>query len=220
MVLRLWKEEEHNNYLNSTNNEQGRTDEASEGSDSVLFEERVDNTGRVEESGESEGIGSESVYDSETPQESTSGSEVDSFIERAKEWEAKTGVGVRFAYSLDEVTNKEAREQISNGVSIAGWYEKSTGEVVMHLPNITSLEEVDKTYVHEVVVHKGLSSLLGDKYDNFLDEVWNMMSVFDKAKYINYPGVASEATESARQRAAADEYIANAFESIDVEESA
>lgn len=121
---------------------------------------------------------------------------------------------------MDEVTNKEAREQISNGVSIAGWYEKSTGEVVMYLPNITSLEEVDKTYVHEVVVHKGLFSLLGDKYDNFLDEVWNMMSVFEKAKYINYPGVSSEATKAARQRAAADEYIANTFESIDVEESA
>lgn len=134
--------------------------------------------------------------------------------ERAKEWSKKLGVKVKIMESLKDVTNASARRAIIMGETVTGWYEESTGEVCLYMPYLSSESEVDATYIHEVVAHKGLRGLLGDKFDEFCDEVWNMMSAADKAKFIKYPGV------NGNTRAAADEYIAHLAENVDVTESA
>ena len=133
--------------------------------------------------------------------------------ERAKEWSKKLGVKVKIMESLKDVTNVSARRAIIMGETVTGWYEESTGEVCLYMPYLSSESEVDATYIHEVVAHKGLRGLLGDKFDEFCDEVWNMMSAADKAKFIKYPGV------NGNTRAAADEYIAHLAETIDVADS-
>lgn len=55
-----------------------------------------------------------------------------------------------------------------------GWYEVSSGRVVVVLSNNASVEDVAETVFHEVVAHKGLREMLGEEnYDAFCDEVYN-----------------------------------------------
>ena len=55
-----------------------------------------------------------------------------------------------------------------------GWYNVSTGEVVVVLANHKDAADVAATISHEVIAHKGLRELVGEAhYDEFLDEVYN-----------------------------------------------
>lgn len=315
------KAEEYNNYLNSINNDEGRTDETLGRNDNILSEEQSGDIGgnqRSESGRESEGTGSESLYYSEASQESAPGSEVAPSIEetnvgrmadiearileiegrrneisdeiadtpsydllkigelraeeweleqeqaeleaeysglramndesnaiseaegsglrfresakeeenrrkplrdRAKQWSDKLGVKVRIMESFGDVVNPYARRAIASGQVVTGWFEESTGEVCIYMPHVNSESEVDATYIHEVVAHKGLRGLLGEKFDSFCDEVWDMMSDADRLKFMSYPGV-SHLEGKEKSRAAADEYIAHLAENIDVTESA
>jgi hypothetical protein len=81
------------------------------------------------------------------------------------------------------------------------------------MPNLDNEKEIDNTYIHEVVAHKGVLSLLGEERFNVLcDKVWEMMPITEKVKFFSYPGVADIENEQERQRAAADEYIAHLAE--------
>lgn len=127
---------------------------------------------------------------------------------RAEKWMKDTGVTVRLLHSIDEVTNKAARAVIEAGNPVSGWF--SNNEVVLYMPNINSVEEIDKTFIHEVVAHKGLRMLMGEQFDALCDNVWDMMSEEDRAKFINYPGV------KGNTRKAADEYMAYLAEGVDL----
>ena len=130
--------------------------------------------------------------------------------DRAKEWESKVGVPVEIMENINDVSNAQAREAISSGKVITGWYDVKTGKVYIYLPNIASEAEIDRTYIHEIVAHKGLRGLLGDKFDSFMDNVWDSMSEQDQTRFMNYPGVKNK-------RDAADEYVAFLSESTDLE---
>lgn len=55
-----------------------------------------------------------------------------------------------------------------------GWYNTTTGEVVVVLANHKDAADVAATISHEVIAHKGLRELVGEAhYDEFLDEVYN-----------------------------------------------
>ena len=55
-----------------------------------------------------------------------------------------------------------------------GWYNVSTGEVVVVLANHKDAADVAATICHEVIAHKGLRELVGEAhYDEFLDEVYD-----------------------------------------------
>lgn len=137
--------------------------------------------------------------------------------ERAKEWESKTGVKVHLIEDLSEVHNKAARAALEAGEEITGWYGRRTGEVYIYLPNVQNESDIDATYVHEVVDHKGMRSLLSaEGYDKLCDRVWNAMSEDARREYTNYPGVESIADEAKRRRAAADEYIAHLAEKVNL----
>lgn len=127
---------------------------------------------------------------------------------RAKEWEEKVGVKVRIIESVDEVRNQKARQAIKAGRNVAGWYNVAQNEVYIYLPNITSEKEIDSTYLHEVVAHKGLRELLGqEKFDALCDRVWNSMSKEAQEEYAEYVGARENPTQK-QQREAADEYMA------------
>ena len=91
---------------------------------------------------------------------------------RAQEWAAKTGGPVTRVESIEEVKNAEARAAIEQGEEVGGWYETGTQSVYLYLPNLKSIAEVDYTYIHEVVGHKGLRRLFGGKFDEMLFEVF------------------------------------------------
>ena len=58
-----------------------------------------------------------------------------------------------------------------------GWYNVSTGEVVVVLANHKDAADVAATISHEVIAHKGLRELVGEAhYDEFLDEVYDHLS--------------------------------------------
>lgn len=85
----------------------------------------------------------------------------------------KTGAKVNMVSSVDEITNKAAKDAIEEGRKITGWYDEKTGEVHLYMPNIHDRYTAEKTIWHEVVGHKGMRELFGDeRFDKFLREVW------------------------------------------------
>ena len=217
-------EEEYQNYIN---NEQGRTSEVVEGNDNVLSEEQSDNTGRTERSeseGNSDGISEQSVSESEAthPSQQEVSAEEKRRIplrERANEWAKALGVQPIFIESIEEAPTASIRAEIEdahkNGQVATGFV--SNGKAYFFMPDLTDLSEVDKTFIHEVVAHKGLKEMLGEeRFNKLCDKVWDMMSEKDKAFYENYPIVRDMKDATERHRAAADEYIAALSESVEL----
>ena len=86
----------------------------------------------------------------------------------AAELQGKFGVEVEVVESLDGVQNEQARKALAAGKAVKGWYELSTGKVVIYAPNAESAQDVMAMYAHEVVAHKGMRGLLGEKRYNKL----------------------------------------------------
>ncbi|MBD5172400.1 MAG: hypothetical protein HDT02_04195, partial [Bacteroidales bacterium] len=53
-----------------------------------------------------------------------------------------------------------------------GWFDPRTGKIVIILGNHSSIADVEATLLHEMVAHKGLRDHFGDKFDAFLDAVY------------------------------------------------
>ena len=97
-------------------------------------------------------------------------SSVESHIEKVAQ---KTGGKVKMVSSVDEITNKAAKDAIEEGRKITGWYDEKTGEVYLYMPNIHDRYTAEKTIWHEVVGHKGMRELFGEeRFDKFLRDVW------------------------------------------------
>lgn len=97
-------------------------------------------------------------------------SSVESHVEKVAQ---NTGAKVNMVSSVDEITNKAAKDAIEEGRKITGWYDEKTGEVHLYMPNIHDRYTAEKTIWHEVVGHKGMRELFGDeRFDKFLREVW------------------------------------------------
>ena len=85
----------------------------------------------------------------------------------------KVGAKINEVSSVDEITDKRAKEAIEEGKHIAGWYNEKTGEVHLYMPNIHDRYTAEKTIWHEVVGHKGMRELFGeDRFNRFLRDVW------------------------------------------------
>lgn len=92
---------------------------------------------------------------------------------RAEALSSTLGVPVRIVESLDEIEGKSKR-QTERMRSSRGWYNTTSGEVVIVLPNAEGVSDVEATVLHEVVGHKGLRQLVGDtQFDSFLDKVFS-----------------------------------------------
>ena len=94
----------------------------------------------------------------------------------AEQLAEKLHTPINVVEDANEIThpNKEieARRQKAKG-----WYNVSTGEVVVVLANHKDAADVAATICHEVVAHKGLRELVGEAhYDEFLDEVYDHLS--------------------------------------------
>ena len=91
-----------------------------------------------------------------------------------------------------------------------GYYDPTTGRVVIVMPNITTRADAEATVLHEIVGHMGLRSLLGERFGLFLDEtgvraVADMMAQEQKQR-------SGKLTAVEARRLATEEYLARLAE--------
>ncbi len=75
-----------------------------------------------------------------------------------------------------------------NQTMAKGWYDMKNDKIVINLANNKSAKDLEYTILHEVVGHRGLHRLFGDRYTDFLEEVYNRVpqSVANKLKPKGY----------------------------------
>jgi hypothetical protein len=55
-----------------------------------------------------------------------------------------------------------------------GWYDTKTGEVVIVVPNHSSVSEIEASVLHEVLGHKSMNEMLGEEgFNQFLQDIYN-----------------------------------------------
>ena len=138
------------------------------------------------------------------------------------------GVPVKILRGVAEISNPEAKkafyeDTIRGALLPRGWFNTKTNEVELFLPGIVQWSEAGRvdspeksaqeTYLHEVVAHYGLRQLLGDKFDSFMDSVWEMMGDEERKRWERSVSYIKDETE--RRRVAADEYVARIAEKLD-----
>lgn len=123
------------------------------------------------------------------------------------DWSTKLNTPVRVIHDVDEITDTDEK-LLARKRDSKGWYDTSTGEIVIVSPNSTSVGDAQRTFLHEVVGHHGLRELFGKDFDTFLDNVFRnanediRKSIIDRTK--GNPLDLREATE---------EYLAELAES-------
>ena len=144
------------------------------------------------------------------------------FRKRAESWSKKTGVKVNIIDNVDDVENAEAKAAIKKGRKVKGWWQQSNNEIYIYLPNMESMDDVDETFIHEAVAHRGLRHLLGEEeFGKLCDKVFEAMSPKAKARELKYVGVSEKDIKEGKytdkqKRAAADEYMAKMSEHTDL----
>ena len=81
----------------------------------------------------------------------------------------KLGLAVEVRTDTRGLTGRRARAK--------GWYDVKTGKIVVILPNHRSQQDVMRTLLHEGVAHHGLRELFGERFDDFLRNVYDNASV-------------------------------------------
>lgn len=115
-------------------------------------------------------------------EESTAASPIEDEVSRLQE---TFHTRVRMVHNDAELTDSE-RRSVENrrraaerrGVvpNIKGWFDPKTGDVVIYMPGVESAEDVRKTFLHEVVGHKGLRELFGAReYDGKMKELFGIL---------------------------------------------
>ena len=64
-----------------------------------------------------------------------------------------------------------------NRAKAKGFFSRSTGKIIIVIPNHTSVFDVEQTLLHEAVAHYGLRRLFGEHFDTFLDNVFQNADV-------------------------------------------
>ena len=89
-----------------------------------------------------------------------------------------------------------------------GWYDMETGEVYLVLPNAENIADAQATALHEVVAHKGLRGLLGEKFDDMMDSVYRNLPE-DVRRKVTRAGLSRYGGDF---RIATEEYLASVAE--------
>ena len=93
-----------------------------------------------------------------------------------------------------------------------GFYSKNSGKITIVIPNHASVEDVEKTLLHEAVAHYGLRKLFGEHFETFLDNVYQ--NVEPEIRRI----ITSQAANNNWDfRTATEEYLAGLAERTDFE---
>lgn len=143
--------------------------------------------------------------------------------ETANDWVGKLGIG-EAAQVYDSIDDVPGSEHFSERKRRAkGWFDKSTGKIVIVIGNNESPADVLKTVLHEAVAHYGLRKLFGKNFDNFLDNVYSAgdihvkVGIMAKVAELMSRERNSTRTQEEWRRMATEEYLAELAESTDFE---
>lgn len=87
------------------------------------------------------------------------------------DWSTKFNTPVKVIHDVDDIIDTD-ENMLARKRDSKGWYDTSTGEIVIVSPNTTSVGDAQRTFLHEAVGHHGLRELFGDDFDTFLDNVY------------------------------------------------
>lgn len=93
-----------------------------------------------------------------------------------------------------------------------GFYNKRTGKITIVLPNNLGMIDAEQTLLHEAVAHYGLRRLFGDRFDTFLDNVYESADEEIRGKI-----VAMAMENGWNIRTATEEYLASLAEDTEFE---
>ena len=147
--------------------------------------------------------------------------EIQEYIEREA---GKLNIPVRIVGDVSQISPSE--KNYTRKLTSQGWYDQTTGEIVIVAPNHGSIRNAQRTLLHEAVAHYGLPAMLGrENFDKLCDQVWDTMTDRERAvfgAYIDekiddksYNSLTEEekeryaANDFSGKRAAADEYLAH-----------
>lgn len=82
------------------------------------------------------------------------------------DWSNKLNTPVRVIHDVDDINDTD-ENMLARKRDSKGWYDTSTGEIVIVSPNSTSVGDAQRTFLHEVVGHHGLRELFGDDFDTY-----------------------------------------------------
>jgi putative uncharacterized protein (fragment) len=112
--------------------------------------------------------------------------------------------------NIETVTNSNSLQ--GKKAKAKGFYSKSSGKITIVIPNHASVEDVEKTLLHEAVAHYGLRKLFGEHFETFLDNVYQ--NVEPEIRRI----ITSQAANNNWDfRTATEEYLAGLAERTDFE---
>ncbi|MDR1160983.1 MAG: hypothetical protein LBK45_01465 [Tannerellaceae bacterium] len=144
-----------------------------------------------------------SISENPTPSEGKIVSEVNELADNLN-------TPVRIIHNTDEIKDDDPQTEKRKRNS-KGWYDTKTGEVVIVLPNAGSAADAQATVLHEVVGHKGLRGLLGDKFDDMMDTVFKNLPQ-DVRKEIVHTAFGLGNHYNGDVRVATEEYLAGIAE--------
>lgn len=101
---------------------------------------------------------------------------VSSIESSINDWSNMLNTPVRVIHDVDDINDTD-ENMLARKRDSKGWYDTSTGEIVIVSPNSTSVGDAQRTFLHEVVGHHGLRELFGDDFDTFLDNVYRNANV-------------------------------------------
>lgn len=117
---------------------------------------------------------------------------------------AKLGTTVNIV-SIDDIRSEVSDHDYADMMSKSkGWYDTDTDTITIVADNIEDERDLERTILHEVVAHKGLRDLLGNRFDDTMRKIFDSMDEADQRSYLDRYG---------DQVIAAEEFMATLAES-------
>ena len=132
-----------------------------------------------------------------------------------------TARSIAIENAVNEVANKlgvkvtyKTREEMPKGhKNDKGYYNTKTGEIVVCPENASSISDAVQTILHEAVAHKGLRALMGDRFNEFINRVYESLDDATKAKV----DALADTKYNGNKTVAMEEYMASLAETMDFE---
>ena len=113
------------------------------------------------------------------------------------------------------VTYKTRSEMPKGHENDKGYYNTKTSEIVVCTENASSINDAIQTILHEAVAHKGLRQLMGERFNEFINRVYDSLDAKTKAKV----NALAEKSYKGDKMVAMEEYMATLAESTDFKKS-
>ena len=122
--------------------------------------------------------------------------EISSEIDRMSD---DLGVGVRRVRDKKDLPDN-VQERMKNG-RYPGMFDPKTGEVYIVMNEISDLADAQATMLHEIVGHKGIHGLFGERLPEFCDQVLSSMEEGEAKRFIDLA--------NGNKQLAAEEYVSS-----------